>query len=620
MAVIIVDAIMVIVLTKNRTSYFRPYRDYFVSIYGVFLVFPLRELLMILLPEQFVLRISTEAMVGGGVGIAMLWGYLATKLYLYPAPFSIRSAFTKPSRPIHVMFILYTLPMVTTFLAVFLLPGAIESNPVNVDYLLSGVHSMAVRLSAEFLTIAVSVVVAFVGYPLIVLVSLRSQLKDPEVRYALRVIASCFGIISALIFVSNALSTFGLSIAGLGNLVSVSLLIIVDRAFSRPSFLKSFLGVVPSIESRYADKRAGMKVLIYRKEEEKFGPIARFVSEGVNQGGLVVYFYRGDATVVREALARHGFNIRQHLMKRNLRLVPFSSLYQSDESLDEDSALGYVGELVEEALTLGKNGLRLVVDYGEQAQKPYRKFVNHLTDQRWTNPSHYVVALMTFSESAFQGDVTALSLLKSKVDTIHLSDLVDSFSRTIGLSHSEIAGKKILLEYEPLSDYERTLRSLLAESSSNFERSVLFTRRDSPVYSLVGKHAEAKIFVITSRVSYPRLEQENRVLLPAYDSSLLLDALNKTIQAYAGASFTIIFDSISHYIFTLGPERALSLVRQAMELMISDKVTLVFLLNMGAHDQKTISIFENLFDMELVCSAGARIPQVKRRLSVEVGR
>src|SRR5712692_5827500 len=176
---------MVLVLAKNRTSYFRPYRDYFVSIYVVFLIFPVRELLMILLPEQFVLRISTQAMVGGAVVIAMLWGYLATRLYLYPAPFSIRSTFTKPSKPIHFMFILYTLPMVTTFLAIFLLPGAIESNPLNVAYLLSGVHSTAVGFSAEFLTIAVSVVVAFVGYPLIVLVNLRSRLKDPEVRYAL---------------------------------------------------------------------------------------------------------------------------------------------------------------------------------------------------------------------------------------------------------------------------------------------------------------------------------------------------------------------------------------------------------------------------------------------------
>ena len=611
---------MILLLARNRTSYFRPYRDYFVAIYGAFLVFPVRELLMMFRPERVVFQVSTHAEIGAGVAIALIWGYLATKLYLYPVEFTLHSAFIKPSRPVHFIFILYTVPCISTLLASFVLPRAIEDTPVNATYLLSGVTSTAVGFSAEFLTIALSIVVAFVVYPFIVLVSLRSQLKDPEVRYALKVIALCFGIISGLILTQNALDTFGVSITGLANLVSVSLLVIVDRAFSRPSFLKAFLGVVPSIQSRYTSKRVGMKVLIYGKDEEKFGPIARFVSEGVNQGGLVVYFYRGDASEVGHALSHPGFNVRQHLMKRNLRLVPFSSLYQNEVLFDEDSALGYVAELAGEAMTLGKSSLRLVVDYGDYAQKPYRKFVSHLTDQRWTNPSHYAAALMTFSKSAFQGQESVLSFLKSEVGAIDLSDLVDSFSRTIGLSHSEIAGKKILLEYEPMSDYERTLRSVFAESSSNFERSVVFTRRDSPIYSFVYQQREAKIFVITSRVSYPRLEEENRVLLPAYDSSLFLDALNKTIQAYSGASYTIIFDSISHYIFTLGPERALSLVRQAMELIISDKVTAVFLLNMGAHDQKTISIFENLFDMELVCSTGARIPQVKKRLSLEVER
>lgn len=572
------------------------------------------------LPGRLVLQVSTHAMIGGANAIALLWGYLATKLYLYPAKFSLRSAFTKPSRSIHFVFILYTVPMITTILASFILPGAIQDNPVKAAYLLSGVDSTAVGFSIGFLAITASVVVAFVVYPLVVLVSLRSQLKDPEVRYALRIIASCFGIISGLMLTVNALDSFGVSITGLGNLVSVSLLIIVDRAFSRPSFLKAFLGVVPAIESRFANKRGDMRVLIYGKEDEKFSPIARFVSEGVSQEGLVVYFHHGDAAVFREGLARHGFNPRQHLMKGNLRLVPFSNLYQSEGALDREAALGFIAQLAEEARALGKNSLRLVVDYGDYAERPYRKFIDHLADNRWTSPDHYIGVLVAFSKSAFQSDETALALLRSQVDTMELSDTVDNFSRTVGLSHSEVAGKKILLEYEPLSDYERILRALLAESASNLERSVLFTRRDSPVYSIVSEQAGAKIYVLTSRVSYPRMEEENRVLLPVYDGGLLLDAMNKTIQAYAGASFTIIFDSISHYIFILGPERALSLVRQAMELMISDKVTALFLLNVGAHDQKAISIFENLFDMVLVCNTGARIPQVKRRLSLAVER
>jgi len=55
-------------------------------------------------------------------------------------------------------------------------------------------------------------------------------------------------------------------------------------------------------------------------------------------------------------------------------------------------------------------------------------------------------------------------------------------------------------------------------------------------------------------------------------------------------------------------------------MMISNKVTVVFLMNIAAHDQKTVSTFESLFDIAVVCKAGARIPEVKRRLNVSLER
>ena len=610
---------MILVLAMNRMSYFRPYRKYFVFIYGAFLVFPVRELLMMFRPDPLVLRLSTNAMVAGAATIALVWGYLATKLYKYPKRFSLRSSLHRPIRSIQFMFLLYILPMAITVATSFL-PGSITPDPINATFVLSGEKSTVVGFSLTFLAIASTVVVAFVTYPLVVLVSLRSQLRDPEVRYALKVIASCFGIISGLMLTLNALDTSGISITGVGNLVSVSLLIIVDRAFSKPSFLKAFLGVVPPIESLNHNRREDIRILLYRKDDEKFNPVVKFVTEALNQGSMVAYFYRGEPASIWEALSRHGFDPRSFPATSNLQLIPFSTLYRDETSKNGEAALGIAGKLAEEAMTLGRTSLRIVVDYGPYSSKPFDAFVNHIADPRWTNVGHYVGVLMTFSSAVFEGQDGALSLLRSKIDTAELSDLVDSFSKSIGFSHAEIAGKKILLEYEPASGYERVLKSLLVESSSNFERAALFTHRDSPLYPLFGELTGAKVFVLTSRVSYPRLEEGNRVLLPAYESALLLDALDKTIQAYAGASVIIVFDSISHNIFTLGPDKAVSLLRQALEMMISNKVTVVFLMNIAAHDQKTVSTFESIFDIAVVCRTGARIPEVKRRLNVAFER
>src|SRR5207237_3639014 len=103
---------------------------------------------------------------------------------------------------------------------------------------------------------------------------------------------------------------------------------------------------------------------------------------------------------------------------------------------------------------------------------------------------------------------------------------------------------------------------------------------------------------------------------PAYIYLYRLDAFNKTINSHACSSFTIIFDNISHLVLTLGPERTYSLVRQALELMISDKITAIFSMNSKAHDQKIMSTFENMFDLELVCEAGRSVPAIRKKITV----
>jgi hypothetical protein len=608
---------MIPILLRNPTSYFRTYRNYFVAIYAAFFAFPVRELTLLFYPDEILLHATTQLLVAAAIVIAVLWGHLATRLYLYPEPLSLRFLVSGPGRPIRYLFLLYLVPMEVELTASLAVPGAFDSTSGNqATYIFSQATYQVVGYSSAFLEISLWVVVAFVGYPLLVLVRLRSQLRDEKVRHALRIIASCFGIISALILLVNAIATFGVSLIGIGHLVSVGLLIVVVNAFRKPSFLKSFLGVVPSLEKIPTGRKSDRSVLIYTDEEEKFGPISKFVSEGVSQQGRVIYFYRNDEAALREGLARSGINVRQHITKGDLHLTPLSSLYQSEGMMDEEAAIDYCQELIREARALGKESLRLIVDYGDHAKRPSYKFVEHLVDTRWTAVDHYVHVLMTFAKSAFQGQEQALELLKSRVPVLDLSEAIDAFSRTVGLSHSEVAGKKILLEYDPQSDYEKILKSLLAESASNFERIIIFTRVDSPSHSLAGDEPGLKMFILTSRVSYPKMEGDNQVLLPAYDTSLLLDALNRTIEAFAGASFTVIFDNISHYIFTLGPDRTQSLVRQSLELMISDKITAVFLLNLGAHDEKTISTFENFFDLELVSRPGARFPEVRKRLSV----
>ncbi len=606
---------MILSLVKDPLSYFQSYKNYFVAIYLAFLSFPASDLVFIFSPNLSWMRLATLAFVTSGASIAMLWGFVSTRLYLYPEPLTLKRIFSSPFRPIFLVFAIYLVPMILGIVVAWAVPSAILTDPSNqVTYVLEGVMLPSANIGPILLGIGGVLVTAFTFYPLAVLSRLRSQLKDKEVRQALMIIASAFGAISFSLLLSMALSSVGYSIRGSANLLSVALIVIAVRAFRKPTFLKAFLGVVPSLESSPTASRYDQMILIHTASDEKFDSFSKYIVDSVSQRNRVIYFHQADEATIREGLSRQGIDVTRYTLKGSLRLLAMGSIYPKKGMLDE-TPLDLVKELLLEAKTLGNEGLSVILDYDDFAIRPLQKFVQHLTDPRWTSPDHSLHVLMAFDSTVFRGEEASLAQLERKIRTLDLSESTDTFSSTVGLSHDEISGRKILLEFDPQSDDDRIFKSLLGESASHFERTVVFTRKGRPVYSLALRQPAARIFVLTSRVSYPKVENENLVLLPSYDTSLILDALNKTIEAYAGSSFTIVFDSITHFVFTLGPERTYSLVRQALELMISNKITAIFAMNSRAHDQKTMSIFEDMFDLEIIDELGKEVPQIRKKVT-----
>jgi len=608
---------MILLLSRDELSYFQSYRNYFVAIYLTFLAFPGGDLILIASSQPTWMQLAIQGLVTSGSVIAIIWGYVATKLYLYPDSLSLRRFFSRPLRPIFVVYAMYLIPMGLAIIVGWTDPSSISTgSSIQATYVLENLTQPSAAVGSLLLAIGIAVVVAFTFYPLAVLSRRRALVKDREVRKALRIIASVFGVISATLVLGIASSSFGYSILGSANFLSVILIIIAVRAFRKPTFLKSFLGVVPSLQSSPEASHFDQMILIHGPGDEKYAPLAKYILDGVNQRERVIYFHDGDVTLVTEGLNRQGVDVTRLMLKGAMRVPPLGSAYPSRGVLD-DTALEVVQELATEAKTLGNEGLRVILDYDDFVVRPIQKFVKHLTDPRWTSPDHHLHVLMAFDSTAFRGEEGSLAELERNVRTLDLAETMDTFSNTVGLSHEEISGRKLFLEFDPQGDYEQVFKSLLAETASNFERTVVFTRKDSQIYTLVQRQPAAKIFVLTSRVSYPKMENENLFLLPSYDTSLFLDALNKTIEAYAGSSFTIIFDNISHFVFTLGPDRTYSLVRQALELMVSDKITAIFSMNSKAHDLKVMSTFENMFDLGLVCRMGSSVPEIRKKMPVK---
>src|SRR5437867_1936838 len=360
---------MILFLSRNSLSYFQSYKDYFVAIYLIFLGFPVGDLLLMASSSSALQRIAIQGIVTSGSLIAIIWGYVATKLYVYPETFSPKRLISRPFRPIFLAYALYLLPMIFALIDGWVDPLAITSTSIQATYPFDNITLPSSTVSVLLVGMGLGVVTVFTSYPLAVLSRRRALVRDREVRRALRLIASSFGVISLASVLGFGLLAFGQNVLGPANFLSVILIIVAVQAFRKPSFLKTFLGVVQ--------------------------------------------------------------------------------------------------ELADEAKTLGNEGLRVIVDYDDFIIRPLQKFVNHLTDPRWTSPDHHLHVLMAFNSTTFRGEEASLAELERKIRTLDLSEALDTFSSTVGLSHDEISGRKLLLEFDPQGDYERVFKSLLAETASN---------------------------------------------------------------------------------------------------------------------------------------------------------
>jgi len=170
-----------------------------------------------------------------------------------------------------------------------------------------------------------------------------------------------------------------------------------------------------------------------------------------------------------------------------------------------------------------------------------------------------------------------------------------AFSKTFGLNHQQMVGRRILLEFDPASHYEKVLRDFATEALVNLEPIIIFTRRGSAIHSSLRERKTVKFFCLTQQVSAPKEFSENEMLLPSNDTSLMLDVFDKTLKAHPEGVVNVVFDSLSDLVLSVGFEKTYRFMRYAVEMLASPRNTVLFLLNQNAHDPKVASSLRGLF-------------------------
>jgi hypothetical protein len=171
-----------------------------------------------------------------------------------------------------------------------------------------------------------------------------------------------------------------------------------------------------------------------------------------------------------------------------------------------------------------------------------------------------------------------------------------TFSGRLGLSTEQILGREYLMEVDPASKFEESVRDFAMELGARQYVLFAFTAGGSPVRNALVGLDNVRFFTMTRKVSYPKPgESPDEVLVPTADQSVLLNVLDKAITSNPDLKFGVVFDSVSDLILSSGLESTYKFLKQANEMLSHNRVTSVFLLTLGAHTEREVSVVKSLF-------------------------
>jgi hypothetical protein len=198
-----------------------------------------------------------------------------------------------------------------------------------------------------------------------------------------------------------------------------------------------------------------------------------------------------------------------------------------------------------------------------------------------------------------EGKIPIVQARSSKASSSSPASSSRPFSKQLGLGEDTFSGRKFLLEVDSSSSYERAVNDFATELT-NLDYSVFaFTTRGSPIYNSL-KTGQSRFYLLSTTVSYTTVSAiPTEVLVPQSDPAVLLDAIQKTIETDSITPIGLVFDSISDFIMLLGLETTYKFLKKTLEAIDSDRITALFLMTAGAHEERQKNLIKSLFSNQL---------------------
>jgi len=411
--------------------------------------------------------------------------------------------------------------------------------------------------------------------------------------------ASWIGTGFSLIFFNAYVRLLGYEMIEIGYVLNMFFFTGIAYFFQKATILEEL-----SESPRQVQVREGEHIVVfYTSNVDKMKIFANYIYEGLQRGDRVVYAFPDEEnTIVRLRLKELGINVEKHEKEGSLVLIGLSEAYLSNGHFNREKSIEFWKNFKEESKKNGFTHERDLFDLGNLSflKGEEDEYLDYLKEANTQIMDTYLTELRAINTEKLNPKIVEeFKFLTTK--SMDLLEHTNSFSKQLSLTHQQLGGRNLLLEIDPASDYERLIQDFALEAAANIEPITAFTTKGSAAHSVLSKKENVRFFLLTQLVSAPQTNSvQGVILLPSNNTSLLLDALDKTLRAYSYSNQNIIFDSLSTLVLSVGFEKAYNFVRYALDLLASKKTTALFLFSPSAHDTKVASGLRSLFNDQLV--------------------
>src|SRR5207245_8628297 len=320
---------------------------------------------------------------------------------------------------------------------------------------------------------------------------------------------ACFGVLT--LFQVAAGGLFLPTSQSIGSVADGLLFMLMSFALREPTPLGRIVTAGETVSQAVYSNPSIDTIVLYNTESDRRNLVETFVMDGLATGQDVVCQVTKAEVPFYRAILKGSCLLGSPPGEHSVTIQPIETTVLS----------GVINSSLPSSVL---NERRELVDLDELDVAHCQNIIDKIAIPESTPGSRRVGRIWALNvDGAHAGILDLLQRVNPTARVIDLAMQQDSFSSMFNMKHQDIIGNRLLLEYEPTSDYEEIVRKFVREFQANVESIAIFTSAGSPIYREFRDQRNISLFSFSTKTSSPARLSDEQVLLPERDTSLLLD-------------------------------------------------------------------------------------------------